>query len=131
MSPFHLNKVSFIYPLQILLLEISLIEILLLDKLLLEIQLQETEGLKKWFRSLEKMQKYYFTERNWEELRGIERNWVSATNSDFLVPISLQSNVIDLKYFKLWILLYQIIFSLEYKWFKPLGCKDIGIRKCN
>ena len=46
MSPFHVNKVSFIYPLQILLLEISLLEILLLDKLLLEIQLQETEGLK-------------------------------------------------------------------------------------
>jgi len=30
-------------------------------------------------------------------------------NSDFLIPISLQSNVVDLRYFKLWILLDQII----------------------
>ena len=37
------------------------------------------------------------------------RNWVFATNSDFLIQISLQSNNVDLNYFKLWILLEQII----------------------
>ena len=31
------------------------------------------------------------------------------TNSDFLIPISLQPNVVDLRYFKLWIMLHQII----------------------
>ena len=35
----------------------------------------------------------------------IWRNRVFVTNSDFLIPISMQPNVVDLKYFKLWILL--------------------------
>ena len=35
---------------------------------------------------------------------------VEVTNSDFLIPISLQHNVADLKYFKLWILLDQLIY---------------------
>ena len=33
------------------------------------------------------------------------KNWAFATNSDFLIPISLQPNVVDLRYVKLWILL--------------------------
>ena len=38
--------------------------------------------------------------------RNIEMlNWVFATNSDFLIPISLQPNIVDLRYFKLWIML--------------------------
>ena len=36
-----------------------------------------------------------------------ERNWVFATNSDFLRPISLKPNVVDHRYFKLWILVDQ------------------------
>ena len=36
-----------------------------------------------------------------------ERNWVFVTNSDFLIPISLQPNVVDLRYFKLWIMLFK------------------------
>ena len=36
-----------------------------------------------------------------------KRNWVFVTNSDFLIP-SFQPNIIDLRYFKLWILLEQI-----------------------
>ena len=32
-----------------------------------------------------------------------------ATNSDFLIPISLQHNVLDLRYFKLLVLLDHII----------------------
>ena len=38
-----------------------------------------------------------------------ERNWVFATNSGFLTPISLRPDVVDLRYFKLWILFYQIV----------------------
>ena len=38
-----------------------------------------------------------------------QRNWVFVTNSAFLNPISLEPNVVDLRYFKLWILLIQII----------------------
>ena len=34
-------------------------------------------------------------------LRMPQRNWVSATNSDFLIPISLQLDGVDLWYFKL------------------------------
>ena len=56
-----------------------------------------------------------------------KRNWVLATNLDFLNPISLQFNVGDLWYFKLWILLD--VDSLKYWRFTPSGCKDIGIRK--
>ena len=29
-----------------------------------------------------------------------ERNWVFATNSDFIIPISLQPNVVDLRHLK-------------------------------
>ena len=36
-------------------------------------------------------------------------NWVFATNSDFPITISLEPNVVALRYFKLWILLDQII----------------------
>ena len=42
-----------------------------------------------------------------------ERNWVFATNSDFLIPISLQFNVVDLRHFKLWNHLHQIIHHLK------------------
>ena len=38
-----------------------------------------------------------------------KRNWVFATNSNFPIVITLQPNVVDLRYFKLWILLDQII----------------------
>ena len=44
---------------------------------------------------------------NW--LRNKKGYWVFATNFDFLIPISLQPNVVDLGYFKLWTLLDQII----------------------
>ena len=33
--------------------------------------------------------------------QGKQRNWVFATKSDFLLPRSLQPNVVDLRYFKL------------------------------
>ncbi len=34
-----------------------------------------------------------------------KRNWVFATNSDFLVLVLFKPNVVDLRYFKLWIIL--------------------------
>ena len=39
----------------------------------------------------------------------MEKDWDFATNSDFLIPISLFPDALDLKYFKLWILLNQMI----------------------
>jgi len=42
-------------------------------------------------------------------LQFSQRNWVFATKSDFMITISLETNFIDLRYFKLWILLNQII----------------------
>jgi len=38
----------------------------------------------------------------------VKRNWVFVINSDFLIPISLQPNVTNLRYLKLWILFDQI-----------------------
>ena len=52
-----------------------------------------------------------------------------ATNSDFLIPISLQPNVVDLRYFKLSILLGQKISVWNIKVGKPSGCTDMRIRK--
>ena len=60
----------------------------------------------------------------------IERNWVFATNSDFLITISLEPNVADLRYFKLWILLDQIIWVWNIKGlqhFKSSSSKDIEV----
>ena len=44
-----------------------------------------------------------------------ERNWVFVTNSDFLITMSFEPNVSDLRYFKLWILLDQIIWVWNIK----------------
>ena len=54
------------------------------------------------------------------------RNWVFATNSDFLIPISLQPDGVNLQYFKL---SSNRIHSLKYQRSPTLNCKDIGIRK--
>ena len=51
-----------------------------------------------------------------------------ATNSDCLIPKSEQSNVVDLRYFKLVILFDQITVIEKYQWFTPSDRKDIGIR---
>ena len=56
------------------------------------------------------------------------RNWAFATNFDFLILISLQSNLVNLRYFKLWILLVDIL-SLKFWRLNPFGCTDIRIRK--
>ena len=44
-----------------------------------------------------------------------ERNWVFAPNSAFLITISLEPNVVDPKYFKLWYLLDQIFWVWNIK----------------
>ena len=53
-----------------------------------------------------------------------KRNWVFATNTAFLNRIHLDSNVVDLRYFKLWI---SNNISLKYQRCTTLGSKDIGI----
>ena len=47
----------------------------------------------------------------------VKRNWVFATNSDFLISISFEPNVVDPRYFKLWILLDQIFWAWNIKGF--------------
>ena len=37
---------------------------------------------------------------NQEKVWIEQRNWVFATNSDFLITISLEPNVVDLRYFE-------------------------------
>ena len=44
---------------------------------------------------------------SWIVLQSIQRNWVFVTNSDFIIPLSLESNVVNLLYFKL------ILFDLK------------------
>ena len=51
----------------------------------------------------------------------VKRNWVFATNSDFLISISLEPNVVDPRYFKLWILLDQIFWAWNIKGFYIRG----------
>ena len=48
----------------------------------------------------------------------LSRNWVLATNSDFLIPISLNPNIVNLRYFNIRVLLDQI----KYQRFTPSGC---------
>ena len=46
----------------------------------------------------------------WPSSRGrLQKDWVFASNSDFLIPISLQLDVVELYYIVLWILLDQIV----------------------
>ena len=48
----------------------------------------------------------------------------TSSQEDFLIPISLQPNVVNLRYLKLLILLDKI----KYQMFTKSGCKDIGIK---
>ena len=56
------------------------------------------------------------------------KKWVLPSSSDFLTPISLEPNLVDIRYFKLWILLKKCL-CLKYLRFTLSGCKDKGIRK--
>ena len=58
-----------------------------------------------------------------------QRNWVFVTNSDFLIHISLRSNVVDLTYLKTKNYVRSNNLSLKYHRFKSSSCKDIGIWK--
>jgi len=57
-----------------------------------------------------------------------QRNWVFATNSDFIITISLEPNVADLRYFKLWILLDQIKFPPEPGYILCISGKPVSTR---
>jgi len=61
-----------------------------------------TEKSKTVFFKLESPSRFLYINLKW---RGkLQRNWVFVTNSTFLISISLLPNVVDLWYFKLWIL---------------------------
>ena len=62
------------------------------------------------------------------DIKLSQMNWVFDTNSDFIIPISLQPIVVDLRYFKIWILLHQIILVWNIKSLQHQFPK-IGIRK--
>ena len=49
-----------------------------------------------------------------------------ATNSEFLIPLYLQPNIVDLSYFNLSIMLAKK-FNLKFQRFLRSGCKDIAI----
>ena len=66
------------------------------------------------FLSLSKFQISYQLP-NFRFLINCQRNWVFATNSDFLITISLEPNFADLRYFKPWFLLDQIIWVWNIK----------------
>ena len=57
----------------------------------------------------------------------ILRNWVFATNSDFLIPISLDCNVVNLLIFQTISSVRSNNISLKYQRFTTLGFKDIVI----
>ena len=52
----------------------------------------------------------------------LQRNWIFATNSNFLI------HVVDLSYFKLWILVRSNSPGWKYRRVTPSGCKDKGIK---
>ncbi len=79
--------------------------------------------------------KLEFLKRSFKHSRGSSkfsnqklRNWVFATNSDFLITISLKPNVVDLRYFKLWILLNQIIRVWNIKGLQQRVLKILGFK---
>ena len=57
-----------------------------------------------------------------------QRNWVCATNSNFLIPISLQPDSVVFL-FQTYIIWYNRIHCLKYLRSTTSGCKDIRIRK--
>ena len=57
-----------------------------------------------------------------------QRNWVFATNSDFLITLSLEPNVADLRYFKLLILLNLIIWVWNIKGLQHRVLKILRIK---
>ena len=77
---------------------------------------------------------YIFTQ-HWKKklkLRNQElipqRNWVFDTNSDFIITLSLEPNVADLRYFKIWILLNQIIWIWNIKGLKSRVLKILRFK---
>ena len=71
--------------------------------------------------------KKYFLDQNFKCLvlhfiKCVEMNWDFPCNSDFLIPKSLQCKVIDLSYFKLWILL--VLKKAKESWRKLKKAKE-------
>ena len=57
------------------------------------------------------------------------RNWVFATNFDFLIPISLQHNLVNLRYFKLYEICQINKSKFEISKVYTSSCTDIWTRK--
>ena len=64
------------------------------------------------------LRRYQMVRQFWS-IKWIERNCVLSTNSDFLIPISLNPNVVRPLIFRS---------NLKYQKCTPLCCKNIGIR---
>ena len=56
------------------------------------------------------------------------KKWVYATNSNFLNPLFLQPDVVDLWYLKIWILFDQIVKVWKKQRLTPSCCKIIGFK---
>ena len=65
----------------------------------------------------------------WIEKSSEKELIVFATNYDFLIPLSLLPNVIDLSYFYYENSVRSNNLSFKYQRFTPSRCKYIGIRK--
>ena len=61
----------------------------------------------------------------WRLLKKTDKQ-TKSINIDLAFAFALKSNVVDVRYFKQWILCN---LSFKYLRFTPSGCKDIGIRK--
>ena len=73
-----------------------------------------------------KLQFWIILNTEWRTFAG-QRNWVFATNSEFLITISLEPKIVDLRYFKLWILLNQIIWVWNVKGLQDRVLKLLGV----
>ena len=61
-------------------------------------------------------------------MQDSHRNWVCVTNSDFLIPRSLQPDIVEPYIFQKMNSCQFNNENLKYNRFTPSGCKDIGNR---
>ena len=65
----------------------------------------------------------------WQKRQIMRRKWIFATNSDVIILISLQPDVEDLGYFKIWILLDHIVYAWNIQDFNSQGSQRYRIYK--
>ena len=77
-----------------------------------------------WFCFTYYSNKFQFYKNNWQT------SWVFVTNSNFPIVITLQPDVVDLGYFKLWILVDQIVWNIkgfQYPVAEILGLENLDL----